>query len=221
MDQQVQATLQALLRGLQTGGAYSGVAAPHSATSVAPRPQVPPQQVRLPASSAPLPQAETYSTTSYDPSAGYMRGLDSTYGSVTVPYTTTTASSSTMAAASGSGGITTTSVSSYPTYTPLDTVVAGSDNVTNLANMPLPDGSSPIVDASRAMESPGYIQTFGLGTLNTSGLGSTLSTPTSSLNTPTHARRVPADDVGEIIRVDNNGSRPPSGNGNNNGNDNI
>ena len=147
-----------------------------------------------------------------------MRGLDSTYGSVTVPYTTTTASSSTMAAASGSGGITTTSGSPLLTYTQLETVVAGSDNLSTLA---LPHGSSPIVDASRAMESPGYIQTFGLGTLNTSGLGSTLSTPTSSLNTPTHARRVPADDVGEIIRVDNNGSRPPSGNGHNNGNDNI
>ena len=130
-----------------------------------------------------------------------------------------------MAAASGGGGITTTTVGSpLLSYTQLETVVAGSDNLSTLA---LPHGSSPIVDASRAMESPGYMQQFNLG--NTSGLGSALSTPTSSLhtpshagslNTPTHDPRVRADDVDEIIRVDNNGSRPPSGNGHNDGNDN-
>ena len=157
-----------------------------------------------------------------------MTGVDTTYGSVTVPYTTTTASSSSMAGASGSGHITTTSGSPYPTYTQLDTVVAGSDNGTNLSNLPLPSGSSPIVNASRAMESPRYLSTFGLGSLNTSGLGS-LNTPTSSLNTPTHAgslntptnpRLQVPDDEGVDIRVDDSGSRPPSGNGHNDGNDN-
>ena len=211
MDPQIQAAVQAILRGIQTS------AAPHSATSVPPRPQVPQQQVRIPPAYAPIATAETNPTTSYDPSTGYMRGLESTYGSVTVPYTTNTASSSTiMAAASGGGGITTT-VGSL-SYTQLEPVVGGSDNLSTLA---MPGGSTPILDASRSMESPGFMQQY-LG--NTSGLGSALSTPTSglltpshaaSLNTPTHDPRVRAEDV------DNTGSRPPSGKGNNDDNDNI
>ena len=230
-QQQLQATLQAvLLQGMQqSGGAYSGFGAPHTATSVAPLPpqaappQAAPPQAPLPGSSAALPQAETYATTSYDPSAGDMSGVDSTYGSVTVPYTTTTASSSIMAAASGSGVITTTTDTSYTPYTAVDTV-GGSDNGTNLANMTLPGGSTPIVAASRAMESPGYIHQFNLGNLNTSALGSsTLSTPSSTLQTPSHggSLHTPTHDprLGDVD-VDNNGSRPPSGNGHNDGNDN-
>ena len=88
------------------------------------------------------------------------------------------------------------------TYTQLETAVAGSsmDNV-SFGNLTLPSGSSPMVSAAGAMDSPSFANYL------------------QGLNTPTHPRG-PDDDVGDI-QVDDNGSRPHSGNGHNDGNDNI
>ena len=184
MDQ-FRSTIQALLQGLQASGAIPGGAAPPPPTSAAARPPPPPPpQARPPAPPAPLGQAETYVSQGYVAPAVYVTGVD-TYGTPTVPYTTT--SSSFVPGASETRHITTTTGSPGLTYTQLETVVAGSsmDNV-SFGNLTLPSGSSPMVSAAGAMDSPSFTNTFLQG-----------------LNTPT-IPRLPDDDDGDI-RVDDNG----------------
>ena len=137
-----------------------------------------------------------------------MRGLETTYGSVTVPFTSNTASSSIMATASGGGGMTTTTSPSL-SYTPLETVVGGTDPLAVLGL----GGATPILENARTMDSPGYMTRYNLG--SGSGLGSAMSTPSSTvltpshiastLNTPTIDPRVSAaEDVDDTIGKGNN-----------------
>ena len=201
MDQ-LRSTLQALLQTLLAGGAFSGGAASPAATSAAARP---PAQARKHRAIVP---PETFVPQGYVAPAVYVTGVE-TYGTPTVPFMSTgvetSTSSSFVPAASETRHVTTTTCAQGPTYTTLEPVgvTSSMDNNGSLANLPLPPGTSPVV-RSVGLKSPSTM----------------LSTILRELNTPVHGGALADDDDGAVPVADN-GSRPRSGNGHDDGNDNI